>query len=132
MPFHFPSRIRFVDTDASGRIHYSALFRHLEAAEMEFLRHLGIPYSAIETAEVSFPRVHVEAGYRAALCADDPISIAVTIDRIGNSSYTLAFRVLRGEVEAAHAKIVVASMNRSTGQSCALPSPVQEALNHAR
>jgi acyl-CoA thioesterase FadM len=99
---------------------------------MEFLRHLGIPYSAIETAAVSFPRVHVEAGYRAALCADDPISIAVSIDRIGNSSYTLAFRVLRGEVEAAHAKIVIASMNRSTGQSCALPSPVREALSHAR
>lgn len=132
MSFFFPSRIRFVDTDASGRIHYSALFRHLEAAEMEFLRHLGIPYSASETAQVSFPRVHVEADYHAALCADDPIEIAVFVDRIGNSSYTLAFRVLRGETEAARAKIVIASMNRSTGQSCALPPPVREALSNAR
>jgi YbgC/YbaW family acyl-CoA thioester hydrolase len=132
MPFHFPTRIRFVDTDASGRIHYSALFCHLEAAEMEFLRHLGVPYSVIENTEVSYPRVHVEADYRAALRAEDPIDISVAVERVGNSSCTLAFRVLHGETEAARAKIVIASMNRSTGQSCALPAPFREALSNAR
>ena len=34
----WPSRIRFVDTAASGRIHYTAIFRHFETAEFEFMR----------------------------------------------------------------------------------------------
>ena len=32
-PFRFETRIRFIDTDASGRIHYTAMFRYFESAE---------------------------------------------------------------------------------------------------
>ena len=34
-------RVAFVDTDASGRIHFTAMLRYFEAAEQEFLRSLG-------------------------------------------------------------------------------------------
>src|ERR1700731_2286365 len=87
------SRIRFVDTDASGRIHYTALLRHFEAAEFEFLRTIGTPYTSFVDEGVGFPRVHVEADYLSALRCDDLISTAVTVDRIGGTSFTLAFSV---------------------------------------
>src|SRR5258708_37631022 len=87
-PFAWESRIRFVDTDASGRIHYTALLRHFEAAEFEFLRSIGCPYNSLEG---SYPRVHVECDYLSALVCDDAISTAVAVDRIGRSSFRLAF-----------------------------------------
>jgi len=37
-PFRYETRIRFVDTDASGRIHYTSLFKFFEAAETELFR----------------------------------------------------------------------------------------------
>ncbi len=39
-PFRFKTRIRFIDTDTSGRIHYTAMFRYFESAEIEFMRTL--------------------------------------------------------------------------------------------
>src|SRR5258708_35121996 len=92
-PFTGPSRIRFADTDASGRIHYSALLRHVEAAEMEFFRFIGKPFPELLSLDVKFPRVHVEADYLAALRSDDLIEIAVWLERIGRASYTLVFEV---------------------------------------
>ena len=34
-------RVAFPDTDASGRIHFTAMLRYFESAEIEFLRALG-------------------------------------------------------------------------------------------
>ena len=50
-PFSWRTRIRFIDTDASQRIHYTALFRHFEAAEEEFLRSFGQSFLSAETGD---------------------------------------------------------------------------------
>ena len=74
--YHWQNRIRFVDTDASQRIHYTAMFRHFEAAEQEFLRSMGCPYSSPDFRDYSFPRVHVECDFTAEIRYDDIIEIA--------------------------------------------------------
>ena len=61
MVFRWPVRILFIDTDASGRIHYTALLRYFEAAEIELFREAG---AQEDRDEVAFPRVHVECDYR--------------------------------------------------------------------
>src|SRR3989442_16038733 len=93
-PFVWQSRIRFVDTDASRRIHYTAMLRHFEAAEHEFLIHIGFPYSQVATREIGFPRVHVEADFKAAITYNDLIDIAVAVEKIGTSSFTFVFDVI--------------------------------------
>lgn len=120
-PFVWESRIRFVDTDASGRIHYTALFRHFEAAEFEFLRSIGCPYGSFEA---SFPRVHVDCDYLAALRSDDLISTEVKVDRVGRTSFTLAFAASLDGQPAAKGKIAVVCMDRRTQR----PEPVPERL----
>jgi acyl-CoA thioester hydrolase len=127
-PFIWPSRIRFADTDASGRIHYSALFRHVEAAEMEFFRAIGKPFPELLSMDVKFPRVHVEADYLAALRSDDPIEIAVWVDRIGRASFTLAFEITTDGLAAGRAKIVVACMDGNTQKSHTLPEELVRLL----
>jgi len=119
--FRWPLRIRFSDTDASGRIHYTATLRHFEAAEFEFMRHIGAPYQDIERGGISFPRVHIECDYLAAMTYDDEVEIEVSVDKIGERSYTLAFEVFKQERPAARGKIVIAAMDRQAGRSCPLP-----------
>jgi len=118
-----------VDTDASGRIHYTAVFRHFEAAEFEFMRAIGHPYGALEPEQVvRYPRVHVECDFVSALRCDDEISTEVTVERVGRASYTLAYSVTHDSRPAARGKIVVACMNSETRRAHPLPEDLAAAL----
>jgi YbgC/YbaW family acyl-CoA thioester hydrolase len=127
-PFVYSTRIRFADTDASGRIHNAAIFPHFEAAEAEFFRAHGHPYTDLETRDVVFPRVHVEASFQAALRAEDPVEIQVAVARVGQRSYSLAFTVLCRGVKAASGRITAAAMSRRTQRACALPEALAATL----
>jgi acyl-CoA thioester hydrolase len=127
-PFRWQSRIRFVDTDASQRIHYTAMFRHFEAAEQDFLRELGTPYADPAFRDVSFPRVHVECDFITEIRYDDIIDIEVTIDRVGTSSFTAAYAVSVGDRPSAKGKITVVCIDKATNRSCPIPDRLREAL----
>ena len=134
MPFLWRSRVRFVDTDFSTRIHYSALFRHFEIAETEFLRSLGVGYAHWFERGYSLPRVHVEADYVAPLNFDDEIDIEVQIERIGEASLTLGFRVIKiaDGNEAARGRIVGVCMDVRSGKSTPIPADIREALEQVQ
>ncbi len=132
-PFCWRSRIRFSDTDASGRIHYSAMFRHMEAAEDEFLRAIGFPYADIEpAAQLSFPRVHVEAQFVAPLRYDDVVETQVTVERVGESSFTLYFMSVSNEAAVARGRITAVCMSTVTQKSTPLPEELADALRARR
>ncbi len=126
--FIWRTRLLFVDTDASGRIHYSALFRHVEAAEMEFFRSIGRPFSQMPFSDLKYPRVRVEADYKAPLICDDLMDIHVWVERIGRASYTLGFSIRKEDVEVAAAKEVIACMSAKTQSSHPLPDDLVAAL----
>ena len=130
-PFIWQSRVRFGDTDASGRIFYISLLNHFDAAEAEFLRSLGCGYRQIQTGHTAFPRVRVECDYLSALSYDDLMNIAVTVDRVGRASFTVAFAVSVDGRQAARGKVTVVSMNRETGKAVPLPEKLAKALKAA-
>lgn len=120
--FLWPHRVRFSDTDASGRIHYTAMLRFFEAAEVEFLRTLGIHYTEIQDAETSYPRVRIECNYTGAVRDDDVVDIAVGVERVGNSSFTLAFDARARGRHAADGRITIVCMSVATQASRPLPA----------
>jgi acyl-CoA thioester hydrolase len=127
-PFIWQSRVRFGDTDASGRIFYVSLLNHFDAAEAEFLRSLGCSYRQIQAGNTAFPRVRVECDYLSALKYDDLMDIAVTVDRVGHASFTLAFDVSVDGRQAARGKVTVVSMDRETQKATSLPEQLHSAL----
>ena len=127
-PFVYQSRVRFGDTDASGRIFYVSLLHHFDAAEAEFMRHIGMHYSAIQTAKIGFPRVRVECDYTSALVYDDLMDIAVSVFRVGGASFTLAFEVSVAGRNAARAKLTIACIDREKQRAIPLPENLRAAL----
>jgi acyl-CoA thioester hydrolase len=127
-PFIYQSRVRFGDTDASGRIFYVALLNHVDAAEAEFMRSRGIGYRAIQNGEVGYPRVRVECDYTGPLVYDDLMDIAVTVDRVGGASFTLAFDVSVEGRPAARAKVTIAALDRQKQRATSIPERVRAAL----
>jgi YbgC/YbaW family acyl-CoA thioester hydrolase len=130
MPFEFESRVRYVDTDASGRIHYTAMLRHFEAAEIELMRFLGLGLTYIEqdAQGMQFPRVHVDCTYTAPVHFEDLLRIRVVVDRVGESSYTLGFDATVHETAVAQGRIVVVCVDIATQRSRPLPEALAEAL----
>lgn len=128
MPFVYQCRLRFADTDASGRIHNSAIFRYFEAAESEFLRAAHVPYSYLETLGVKYPRVRVEAEFFGPLVDDNLMDIAVRVERLGARAFTLAFQVEVGGDPRARGKIVICCMDPLTERSCAIPDTLADIL----
>jgi acyl-CoA thioester hydrolase len=118
MKFRWQTRILFIDTDASGRIHYTAMFRYFEAAELELFRALKIGRGQ---PEISLPRVHVECEYSGAIRFDDLLMIEVSVGRVGKTSIELRFLVLNEEVQVAAGSVVIVCMDRGTQRATAVP-----------
>lgn len=126
--FRFQTRIRFIDTDASGRIHYTAMFRYFESAEIEFMRTLGLVYLE---RDFTFPRVHVECDFRLALQHDDLIDIEVCLAKLGRSSVRMEFRTFRRGEIAAMGVVVVACVDRNTQRAIPIPDWLRQKLEAA-
>lgn len=82
------SVVEWVDTDAAGHHHNSAIIRWVEAAEAHLMRQLGLPdYFPVA------PRVQQVLNFRGKLWFGQPVTTRVWVDRVGNSSLVMGFEV---------------------------------------
>lgn len=99
-PLHRQSfEIAFADTDASGWMHFPAIFRHVEVAEHACLRSRGV--LVYDRTHGGWPRVHVNCDFHKPLLAGDVIEVQLRIGEIGASSVQWEFEVLNAHGEAA-------------------------------
>lgn len=116
------ARVGWIDTDASDRIHYSAVFRWVEAAEAGLRRELGI----LDDWEW-YPRRHVEVEYRRALRFEDEIEITIAPRALGRTSITWEREIAcGGEISVAGSHTVVHV--DPDGRPAPLPGRVRSAL----
>jgi acyl-CoA thioester hydrolase len=84
------SRVAWIDTDAGGRIHFSAAFRWAEAAETALMRSLGLLDDWAD-----YPRRKVEAEYLAVLRFEDEFELELAPEHIGTTSVTYGWEIRR-------------------------------------
>lgn len=105
-PFRYHRRVEFRDTDMAGIVHFSVFFTYMEEAEHEFLRHLGLAvFTEVDGDNLSWPRVAASCNYRAAIRFEDEIDVAVSIEKLGNSSVTYQHQVYRGDTLVADGSV---------------------------
>jgi 4-hydroxybenzoyl-CoA thioesterase/acyl-CoA thioester hydrolase len=137
-------RVPFVDTDASQRIHFTAWFRYMEFAEHQLMRDLGIPYATSGAlGEYNYPRVHLEADFAGAIVYDDQLLVEAAVERIGTSSWTVAFtaRHAPGTPRAAvnedakplaTGRTTIVCMDPATQRAAPLPADLRRTLERGR
>lgn len=121
-------RVNWIDTDASGRIHYTAALRYFEIAEHGLMRRLMGGVTWVGNPDFGLPRVHIEADYKLGLRFQDEIVCSARVAHVGNTSasYTYEIRNLAGELAVA-GKIVVVAID-GTGRAVPLPPVLRGAL----
>jgi acyl-CoA thioester hydrolase len=96
-PFKYSALVRvgFSDTDAQGIVYYGRYMPYFDAAQREYLRHLGLLGSNVERERFVMRAVSVE--YHAPARFDDPLEVFVRVGRIGRTSVTTAFAAHRAD-----------------------------------
>jgi acyl-CoA thioester hydrolase len=115
--------VAWADTDAGGRIHFTAVFHWVEAAETALMRRLEL----LE-GWGNYPRRHVEVEYLKVLVFEDEIEVRLRVDRVGRTSITYAWEIAKdGEayVRGSHTVVHVDEQGRASD----LPGAVRSALS---
>jgi YbgC/YbaW family acyl-CoA thioester hydrolase len=115
------SRVAWVDTDAGGRIHFTAAFRWAEQAETSLMREAGMLGGWGD-----YPRRKVEAEYRRVLVFEDELETRIRVERLGTTSITYAWEVSRGGEVCVEGRHTVVHVDREGA-----PAPIPDAIRTA-
>jgi YbgC/YbaW family acyl-CoA thioester hydrolase len=134
-PFRTRRRVEFADTDMAGIMHFSNFFRHMEAAEVDFLASLDLSVAMNEDGKrIGFPRVAASCDYLRPARFLDVLEVSVIVHKVGTKSVTLRFEfmhrsevIARGQISAVCCRVV----SERQLESMAIPAPIREKLEAA-
>jgi acyl-CoA thioester hydrolase len=84
-------RVRFAETDAMGIVHHSRYLPYLEEARVEYLRHLGHPYTELRAAGVDYAVLEAFVQYRAPLRFDDLVDVHLHLGSATRATFQMAY-----------------------------------------
>ncbi len=127
--FTWPTQIRLYDTDASGRIFYASLFRIAHDAVEAFMESRNHAVSRyLSNSDCTLAIAHAEADYTAPMQTGDKVDVNVSVERVGNASFTITYQFVVNGRETARAKTIHVSIATATGTSCPLPGDLRALL----
>jgi 4-hydroxybenzoyl-CoA thioesterase len=126
--------VRFGEVDAAGIVYYPRFFNYFHVAFEEFFtKCVGVPYDQlIGKDRLGFPTVRVECDFGAPLHHGELIDVEMTISKIGRSSFTSAYRVLRAGKLCARAEITTATVDLDKMEAIPIPDSYRAVLERYR
>ncbi|MFH0860373.1 MAG: thioesterase family protein [Candidatus Altiarchaeota archaeon] len=88
-------RVRYADTDKSGRGYYAAYLRWFEIGRIEAIRSLGIIYSELEKQGFFAPVVELNVNYKHPVEYDEELLLETNIEKVGTTSIKLGYLLYR-------------------------------------
>ncbi len=122
--FKVYNKVRMHDTDMAGILYYPRLFRFVNEAMEDLMESEGFELGNVfHREDFVFVLVHVEADYKAPLTLGDQLEIQVGIEKIGNTSFTMAFFIYLRSNNAlvGKAKTVHCCLTSSTREKITIP-----------
>lgn len=90
-----PLEVRYAETDQMGVVHHAVYVVWMEAARVEFLKRLGMPYHELERTGVRLPVVELGVTYRAAAEFGQVVEVSCELERVTSRGATFRYRVHR-------------------------------------
>lgn len=129
MPFTWPVRVYWEDTDAGGVVYYANYLKFLERARSEWLRARGFEQDALrDEAGVVFVVRRVEIDYLAPARFNDALDVTVALHECGRASLVVRQELLRGAVRLAKAEVTLACVDAERFKPVRMPEPLLQSL----
>ncbi len=122
VPFSFPIRVYWEDTDAGGVVYHASYVRFLERARTEWLRAQGVGQQALRESEdlvLVIREMHLDFHKPAKL--DDELAVSVVMVERRNASLLIEQEVTRGGQALVRANVRVACLEASSFRPRPLP-----------
>lgn len=97
---------RYAEVDQQGVVFNAHYLTWFDEACTAFLDHIGVSYPALMADGLDFQVVHTEIDYAAPVRWRDRVRVAVACERVGQTSFTLGFTVLRTASDSAEHTVV--------------------------
>ena len=94
-PYRFPVRVRYSEVDRQGVVFNMWYLGWFDEAMTGFLDARGVPYADLMAAGHDVQLVHTEVDWTGGVGFGDDVAVDVDVDRVGTTSFTLRFAVLR-------------------------------------
>ena len=127
IPVH-PSYFQF---DQQGVVFNMWYFAWFDDAMTQFLAGAGYPYQALIADGLDVQLVHTEADWRAGVRYAEPVLIDVVTEKLGSTSFTLAFTVRVGSQVRATARTVYVVVGTDGSGKQPMPARLRAALESA-
>ena len=124
-PYVHQLRVRFSETDAMGIVHHSRYLPYLEEARVEYLRHLGHPYTEMRAEGVDYAVLEAFVQYRKPLQFDDPVDVHLRLGAATRASFQMAYLLtVGGEVRST--AVTVHGCVNAEGKAVRMPAWLAE------
>ncbi len=97
MTVRLPITVRYAETDAMGVVHHSSYVVWLEAARVEWLEQIGLPYPQIEAQGLAFAVVELGLVYRRPARFGDRVEVETWLSEASSRTLRYQYRVWKGE-----------------------------------
>jgi acyl-CoA thioester hydrolase len=93
--FHYPLRVRYVETDAQGHVFFGHYLTYFDVGLTEYTRAIGYAYPDMVASGVDMFYVEANCQYKGRAYFDDLLHVHTRIGHIGNTSFTFEFAIYR-------------------------------------
>lgn len=130
MPFTWPVRVYWEDTDAGGIVFYANYLKFFERARTEWLRSLGVAQGELRaTTGGIFIVSETSVRYLAPARLDDELLVTARLEAAGRASLIIAQQARRGDTLLCEGTIRIGWVDASTLRPGRIPQAILEVLH---
>ena len=122
--FRSQIKIRFGDEDHAGIVYYPRFFDWFHQVFEDFFEEAGRSYrEVLDVDGVGWPSVHAEADFESPVRFGDVLDVTLTVEKIGGSSATFAYRGRRvaDGADIVRGRVTVVCIDMKTFRSKPIP-----------
>jgi acyl-CoA thioester hydrolase len=125
-PLHLEVTVAWGEMDAFGHVNHTVYLRWCESARIAYFEATGMLQTMRETGEGPI-LARMAVDYRKPVVFPAQLRVAVTVSKLGQSSFVMGYRVTRAEGAevVAEAESVVVMVNYRTGEKVALSAALR-------
>ena len=122
VPFSFPIRVYWEDTDAGGVVYHASYLCFLERGRTEWVRAQGIEQQALREREDLVMAVReMRIDFLKPARLDDLLRVSVSLEERRNASFVVTQELFRGQECLLRARVRIACLHASNFRPRALP-----------
>lgn len=123
--FSHDIRVRFAETDAMRIVHHGNYLAYFEEARVEYLDHIGHPYTSWHEDGVQSPVLESYVRYRQPLAFAETFTVHVTIHSVRRATFDIAYLLMVGD-EVRTTGVTVHGCTTLDGRPTRLPDWLRE------